>query len=205
MTQPPPPVEEEAEPTRASAIRRDSLQRESLREIVFLLKQELMQSETGSSSSRRTFVWLACKPDKIYHPKAWVQAWDDDTEDMYEKKQLKEVPRTKIIKYFSGEDEDGTIMPLEWHITQTREIVPADVEFLSTFDLSLKDDFTFFPTRLFFPKSETQGSANDIQSVLSPQESEAREEALTAYKDHLISTLNRSVICFFLLLLDANI
>lgn len=63
------PVEQrvnQAEPPQA-----EQAQEESIRELILQLKQALttvVQTDTGIDFSRRAFDWMACKPDKYYHP-----------------------------------------------------------------------------------------------------------------------------------------
>jgi hypothetical protein len=123
---------------------RGNLQRaDSLRDLLQLLKQELVQNDSGSIASNKPFDWLAWKPAKYYYPRCWVQAVDGAGKVSKLKLMKKLPPQLEIVKYLSGVDQDKLSLSLEQHMEKIGPVLSEDLEYISMFDLVADYDFTF--------------------------------------------------------------
>jgi hypothetical protein len=121
---------------------------DSLRDLLQLLKQELVQNDPGSVTSNRPFDWLAWKPAKYYHPRCWVQAVNGVGKISKLKSMKKLPPQLEIIKYLSGIDQDKLNLSLEQHMEKIGPVLSEDLDYISMFDLVANYDFTFRSTEL---------------------------------------------------------
>jgi hypothetical protein len=137
------PMEGEGQ-TNTTSVPRGSLPRaDSLRDLLQLLKQELVQNESGSNVSNRPFDWLAWKPTTYYHPRCWVQAVNGVGKVSKLKSMKKLPPQLEIIKYLSGIDEKKLSLQLEEHMKDIGPVLWQDLDYISMFDLVSNYDFTF--------------------------------------------------------------
>lgn len=132
------------------------LEKETLREFILQVRQEVAQSEQGSGFSSTVFDWMSCKPIQLYHLKAWVRSLDD-TPEVFKSKQTKSVVlRREIIRYLTNLHGQSSNSPPEWTLkTIFEDIPPEDLQFLSVFDLSLEKDFTFTSERMSYEEPRT--------------------------------------------------
>lgn len=122
---------------------------ESSRDQLMQLRQLLAQEDMGANLSIKAFDWLTCKPPRVYHPSWWVQSLTD-TPEFYRVKQSKDVPLRKDLRRYlvtRGHSMANTNEHM-FFTTYTTENINTkvhaeDVQFLSLFDLSLTDRFTF--------------------------------------------------------------
>lgn len=130
---------------------------EAVGELVVQLqsKQDTPLSGGDFRISLRGFDWLRCKPSKIYHLKSWVQSLDN-TPEVFHSKLTTFTPLQKgIIKYLTGGDSSESLKaPTYMRDTVHQMIKPDDLEFLSTFDFKLNDDFTFTKEQIFLMESD---------------------------------------------------
>lgn len=130
--------------TNQTGVPRGNLPRaDSLRDLLQLLKQELVQNDSGSIASNKPFDWLAWKPAKYYHPRCWVQAVNGVRKASKLKSMKKLPPQLEIIKYLSGTDQKKLSLSLEEHLKEIGPILPEDLDYISVFDLIANYDFTF--------------------------------------------------------------
>jgi hypothetical protein len=112
---------------------------EAVRELVVQLqsKQDTPLRGGDFRVSPRGFDWLRCKPSKFYHLKSWVQSIDA--------KQTTLTSLRRGIKSYltGGNSSESPKAPTYKRDTVQQIIRPDDLEFLSTFDFKLNDDFTF--------------------------------------------------------------
>ncbi len=149
---PMPQVDGESQPNPA-VVPQGNLQRsDSIRDIIQLLKQELMQNESGSGISRRAFDWLSWEPAPYYHPMCWVQAVDGTLKTPKSKSTNKLPPQLEIIKYLAGMNEKELSETLEWHLKRIGKVILEDLDYVSMFDLVAKYDYTFYPKDISFKR-----------------------------------------------------
>jgi hypothetical protein len=153
---------------------------EAVRELVVQLqsKQDTPLSGGDFRTSPRGFDWLRCKPGKIYHLKSWVQSLDD-TPEVFHSMQTTFTPlRRGLIKYLTGDDSSESPKAPEYKRDTIHQIITADsLEFLSTFDFKLNDDFIFTKEQISLMESDKEShqmklltSLNDCVNFLSPCE-----------------------------------
>lgn len=137
------PIELEGQINQSSIPRGNLPRAESLRDLLQLLKQELLQNESRSITSNRPFDWLSWKPAKYYHPLCWAKLMNGVAKVANLKGMKKLPPRLEIIKYLSGSDEIDLSKSLESHMEDIGHLVGEDLDYLGIFDLVANYDFTF--------------------------------------------------------------
>ncbi|KAH7407184.1 hypothetical protein BKA64DRAFT_666015 [Cadophora sp. MPI-SDFR-AT-0126] len=137
------------EPTQEDSIRdillqMKKLQEESSKEHLLQMRQLLVREDVTGTFSVKAFDWVPCKPGKLYHPHWWVQSISD-TPDMYQAKQTKDVPlRKDVQKYLTSRERTDIIAdPTYTPGNILSKLPPAELQFLSVFDLHLSKKFTF--------------------------------------------------------------
>ncbi|CZT10086.1 uncharacterized protein RCO7_03218 [Rhynchosporium graminicola] len=138
-----------AEPTDEDSIRgillqMKKLQEDSSKEHLLQLRQLLVQEDLTGNISVKAFDWVSCKPGKVYHPDWWIQSLQD-TPDMYQAKQTKDVPlRKDIRRYLASRERMDIIMDPNYTPENIKTKIPAaELQFLSVFDLYLTKNFTY--------------------------------------------------------------
>lgn len=127
-----------------TGVPRGNLQRaDSLRDLLQLLKQELVPNDSGSIASNKPFDWLAWKPAKYHHPRCWVQAVNGVGKGSKLKSMKKVPPQLEIIRYLSGIDQKKLSQSLEEHVKEIGPVQREDLDYISMFDLVANYDFTF--------------------------------------------------------------
>ncbi|PVH79529.1 hypothetical protein DL98DRAFT_655454 [Cadophora sp. DSE1049] len=120
------------------------LQEDSSREHLLQMRQLLVQEDITGSFSVKAFDWVSCKPGQLYHPDWWVQSIQD-TPQMYQAKQTKDVPlRKDVRKYLASRERMDIIAERSYTPENIKSKLPAaELQFLSVFDLQLSKKFTF--------------------------------------------------------------
>ncbi|KAH9217918.1 hypothetical protein DL95DRAFT_89415 [Leptodontidium sp. 2 PMI_412] len=120
------------------------LQENSSREHLLQIRQLLVQEDTTGDFPAKAFDWVSCKPGRLYHPDWWVQSLQD-TPDMYQAKQTKDVPLRKDVRRYLASRERMDIINEPSYTPENIEskIPAAELQFLSVFDLHLTKNFTF--------------------------------------------------------------
>jgi len=143
---------------------------EAVRELVVQLqsKQDSTMGGGDFRISQRGFDWLRCKPSKIYHLTSWVQSLDD-TPEVFHSKQTTFIPlRRGLMKYLTGgNSSDGPEAPTYKRDTVHQMIRPDDLEFLSTFDFKLNDDFTFTKVPISLKRSDKVSHQMELLTSLN--------------------------------------
>ncbi|KAL2072990.1 hypothetical protein VTL71DRAFT_10314 [Oculimacula yallundae] len=138
----PDPTQEES--IRGILLQMKKLQEDSSREHLLQMRQLLVQEDLTGNFSAKAFDWVSCKPEKLYHPDWWIQSLQD-TPDMYQGKQTKDVPlRKDIRRYLASRERMDIINDPNYTPENIKDKIPAaEVQFLSVFDLYLTKHFTF--------------------------------------------------------------
>ena len=143
---------------------------EAVRELVVQLqsKQDTPLSGGDFHISPRGFDWLRCKPSKIYHLKSWVQSLDD-TPEIFHSMQTTFTPlRRGLIKYLTGEESSESPKAPEYKRDTIYQIIPPDsLEFLSTFDFKLNDDFRFTKDTITLMESDKASHRKELLTSLN--------------------------------------
>jgi hypothetical protein len=155
---------------------------EAVRELVVQLqsRQDTPMSGGDLRVSISGFDWLRCKPSIIYHLDSWVQSLDDTPEEFHSKQTAFAPLRGGIIRYLTGGDNSQSPNAPSYSRDTVHEIIgPDDLEFLSTFDFKLNDDFTF--TKEEISLTETGKVSH-------------QKELLTSLNDCVMSSYPREII-----------
>jgi hypothetical protein len=165
---------------------------EAVRELVMQLqsKQDTPISSGDFRVSPSGFEWLRCKPSKIYHLKSWVQSLDD-TPEVFHSKQTAFAPlRRGIIRYLTGGDSSESPNAPSYNRETVYEIIrPHDLEFLSTFDFKLNDDFTFTKEEISLTDS---GNVSHQRELLTSLNDSVKSSYLHEIVRRLTSQAGRS-------------
>ncbi|KAI9049724.1 hypothetical protein LZ554_005876 [Drepanopeziza brunnea f. sp. 'monogermtubi'] len=186
------------------------LQEDSSREHLLQMRQLLVQEDI-SSFSVRAFDWVECKPSQLYHPDWWVQSLQD-TPEMYQAKQTKDVPlRKDIRRYLASRERMDIVMDPGYTPESMKSKIPAtDLQFLSVFDLHLTKNFTFKTRDLTIrsaaavadrPPLLDSGRQSGVEAQRSSRIVAVKQatdsynyDQLDAYQKSLFSRLNDSLV-----------
>jgi hypothetical protein len=143
---------------------------EAVRELVVQLqsKEDTSPSTGDFRISPRGFDWLRCKPSKIYHLKSWVQSLDD-TPEVYHSMQTTFTPlRRGLIKYLTGDDSSESPKAPEYKRDTIQLMIrPDSLEFLSTFDFKLNDDFRITKNQISLMESDKASHQMELLASLN--------------------------------------
>jgi hypothetical protein len=189
---------------------------DSLRDLLQLLKQELLQNESGSMTSNKPFDWLAWKPARHYHPVCWAKLLNGITK-VSNLKGIKKMPsQSEIIKYLSGSDENKRSKSLESHMEDIGQLLGEDLDYIGIFDLVANYDFTFRSREHqrydYFPALKVTGPSEDISmtrnGIVNPKSNYQLQRPSSLVRlpeqpvhENTLALLNRTV-CFHSLVLD---
>lgn len=125
------------------------IQEESSRDHLSQMRQLLAQEEMGANLSIKPFDWMTCKPEKLFYPDWWIQSLED-TPEVYQAKQTKNVPlRKDIRRYLSSRHCRAVIEDPEYTVANINSKLAAeDLQFVSVFELFLTRRFTFTSEKL---------------------------------------------------------
>ncbi|PBP23734.1 hypothetical protein BUE80_DR005413 [Diplocarpon rosae] len=156
------------------------LQEESSREHLQQMRQLLVQEDISGNFAVKAFDWVACKPAQLYHPQWWIQSLQD-TPEMYQAKQTRDVPLRKDIKRYLASRERLDIVTDPGYTPENimDKIAATDLQFLSVFDIHLTKNFAYKTRDL------------TLRGVALPRLDSSKESAAEAQRSPKISATHR--------------
>ncbi|KAK0100648.1 hypothetical protein ONS95_007101 [Cadophora gregata] len=138
------PEPSEEDTIRDILLQMKKLQEELSKEHLMQMRQLLVQEDIAGSFQVKAFDWVSCKPGKLYHPDRWVQSIQD-TPDLYQAKQTKDVPLRKDVRQYLARREGIDIIAEPSYTPENinSKLPAAELQFLGVFDLHLSKNFTF--------------------------------------------------------------